>query len=555
MTYDCFTFNDEFKLLEIRLNELWDVVDKFVIVEGNQTFSGQTKPLYFKKNYKKFSKFKKKIIHVEVDLNQAPIISDLQYVDQTRYSQHQDAWAREFFQRNSILKGLVDCRPNDVILISDVDEIPNKNVLKKLRTIKGVVALEQQFYYHYFNCLSPEIWRAAKAVKFSELSSPQQIRDESQFKVLRNAGWHFTYFGKPADIAKKISSFSHQEYNTSEYTQLPTVDFKLMNGIDLFDRPIKYIFKKNDNELPAYILKNRTKFRKDFANFVTVQKNTQFRNEIYQLQKKINTLAPLEPQLKTVQEQLNTVLNSRGWKVLSFYRDTIKPKFTWSKKMDSQVSHVQNSNYSKEFARTYLREHKLRKLHIGCGSNIMDSWLNSDLHEDTQRIILDATKPFPFPDESFDYIYSEHTIEHLDYREGNHMLSEAFRVLKVGGKIRTATPNITFLTAFYNQKLNKTQKQYIAWAVNEFMSDIGINRASFVVNNFVRSWGHKFIYDIETLKASHAKVGFKNFQLHTPGQSKDRNLKNLEKHWQDMNKDFYKMETMILEATKPGRKK
>src|SRR5215470_4711811 len=90
----------------------------------------------------------------------------------------------------------------------------------------------------------------------------------------------------------------------------------------------------------------------------------------------------------------------------------------------------------------YLRRQHVRKLHIGCGSNILNGWLNSDLRPHTRDVLhLDATKRFPFDDELFDYIFSEHMIEHVSYAEGLFMLGECYRILKKNGRIRLSTPN------------------------------------------------------------------------------------------------------------------
>ena len=127
MIYDCFTFFNELDLLEIRLNVLNDVVDKFVLVEATTTFSGTPKPLYFNENKKRFDKFASKIIHV--------IINDTPIQPKTIIGEY---WSWEFFQRNAIVRGLVNCKETDTILISDLDEIPNPNQIKDFENSPGV---------------------------------------------------------------------------------------------------------------------------------------------------------------------------------------------------------------------------------------------------------------------------------------------------------------------------------------------------------------------------------------------------------------------------------
>src|SRR5579863_8430750 len=116
MIYDCFTFFNELELLELRLNELAGVVDRFVIVEATKTHSGKPKPLHYRDNQARISRFHSQIIHVIVD--------DMPVSD--------DAWTLENFQRNCIVRGLTGCRPDDFILISDLDELPRAGVVKRM---------------------------------------------------------------------------------------------------------------------------------------------------------------------------------------------------------------------------------------------------------------------------------------------------------------------------------------------------------------------------------------------------------------------------------------
>src|SRR5690349_24880068 len=119
MTYDCFTFFNELDLLEIRLNVLNPVVDKFVLVESTRTFQNKPKPLYFQQNATRFSAFKDKIIHIVVD--QFPDFGDWTEAN---------SWTLEHHQRNSINRGLTRCTRDDVVIISDLDEIPRPETIR-----------------------------------------------------------------------------------------------------------------------------------------------------------------------------------------------------------------------------------------------------------------------------------------------------------------------------------------------------------------------------------------------------------------------------------------
>lgn len=199
----------------------------------------------------------------------------------------------------------------------------------------------------------------------------------------------------------------------------------------------------------------------------------------------------------------------------------------------------------------YFTSHEIRKLQIGSGKNFLEGWLNSDITPDSKSVFLDATKRFPFADSSFDYIFCEHLIEHLEYREGVRMLRECFRILKPGGKICIATPDIHFLIELYNPKKTALQKKYISWAVNSFLPQAGSKEDVFVINNFFRSWGHKFIYDFQLLRKTMENIGFTEVSQQEPGKSGDSNLRNLESHGKEIGNEFNLMETFVAEGKKP----
>ncbi|MGN1154356.1 MAG: glycosyl transferase GT17 family protein, partial [Candidatus Gastranaerophilaceae bacterium] len=143
MIYDCFTFFNELDLLEIRLNVLNDYVDKFVLVESTKTFTGMDKPLYYKENKERFSHFNDKIIHIVLD--ETP---------------NEYAWHNECIQRNSISKGLTNCNDDDIILISDLDEIPTPEFIHKYKDIEGIKLFEINQYCYFLNCkaISQGVW-------------------------------------------------------------------------------------------------------------------------------------------------------------------------------------------------------------------------------------------------------------------------------------------------------------------------------------------------------------------------------------------------------------
>lgn len=212
--YDCFLFYNELDLLEIRLEELSPHVDKFVLVECAETFTGKEKPLYFAENKHRYEKFLPQIIHVVV---QERLNTD-------------NPWERESFQRNQIMQGLVDCKNRDIILISDVDEIPKGTRLSHLiqpilsRQATRTGSSQRLFFYFLNRYASDRIdWNGTTAVQFHSLlrKSPQYFREHrGDSPIISDMGWHFTWMGGPRHVVAKAYAQSHTEYTTNpHYTQ------------------------------------------------------------------------------------------------------------------------------------------------------------------------------------------------------------------------------------------------------------------------------------------------------------------------------------------------
>lgn len=200
----------------------------------------------------------------------------------------------------------------------------------------------------------------------------------------------------------------------------------------------------------------------------------------------------------------------------------------------------------------YLDSYKVKKLHIGAGTNILDGWLNTDLRPQSDELVyLDITEPLPFPDRTFDYIFSEHLIEHVPHTKAIYHLQECYRVLKPNGKLRVATPDLQFLITLYN-KDPKTdiQKRYIHKIVNGAFPDTGFYHETFAINYFFRGWGHEFIYDNATLQYTLHKAGFKNITRFPIKESDDLHLKNLEHHGSAISEEFNQLQTMAFEGTR-----
>lgn len=262
MIYDCFTFYNEQEMLKLRLNELNDVVDKFVLVESTKTFTNKPKELFFRDIYRdKFEAFRDKIIHVVVDdmpdgdvVNKQQILSD-------------DNWNREGFQRNAIMRGLTDCKDDDIILFGDVDEIPRKDRLIRYRdhNLQKSIRFHANTYYYALNYRNKQNDIVTSILmRYGNLkkTKPQDCRKSLiQEVVIESAGWHFSYMGSPEEIQKKIANFSHQEYNNEQYNTIEAIKKHIDDGIDIFDRGTMNKVVVTEYSHPEYVFKNQDYYK------------------------------------------------------------------------------------------------------------------------------------------------------------------------------------------------------------------------------------------------------------------------------------------------------
>ena len=216
---DCFIFYNEVDLLKYRLKLLKHVVDTFVIVESNQTFIGSPKELYLPKEL--LSEFN--VIHIVVDFTS------------------KSAWENEKLQRNAIEGGVkqLQLHSSDVLTITDLDEIPDPEMLQKVKSGEIIVTLNSMeldlYYYNLQNKIGK--WLLAKILKFENFKEPEALR-RTDCPIIPRAGWHLSYFGNPEFIANKIKNFSHQEYNSTAFTDIVLISERVKNKKDLFNRPI-----------------------------------------------------------------------------------------------------------------------------------------------------------------------------------------------------------------------------------------------------------------------------------------------------------------------------
>ncbi|MGL4495214.1 MAG: N-acetylglucosaminyltransferase [Beijerinckiaceae bacterium] len=275
--FDGFTFFKELDVLEIRLNELAPVVDRFVIVEATQTFAGKPKPLTFMENRDRFAPFFDKIIHVVVD----------------DFPPARSAWDREFHQRRAIMRGLGDAAPDDFVIISDVDEIPRRTALERVLAdgsgANAFTVFGMQEFHHRLNLHRDGFiwWLGSRMVPRHLLRDPQALRKLKaipsksapwmgplmrawqstgvfrhpvRYNLIEDGGWHFTSMGSAADVAEKIRSYSHQEFNTPEFIAEDRIEGLIASGRGLLIPDVKLRMADITKELPAHIGAHRERF-------------------------------------------------------------------------------------------------------------------------------------------------------------------------------------------------------------------------------------------------------------------------------------------------------
>ena len=290
--YDCFTYFDEKILLNFRLNYLSNYVDKFVISEANYTHSGSSKKLNF--NINDYPKFKNKIIYIPVTrkpdgLHKVNLKKNNNEINSKIIF---NGYLRENFQRNELQNGLTDAGPNDWIIISDLDEIPNLEETNLNKVKKKIIIFEQKFLFYKFNLFyENRIWHGSKACKKKFLLSPQWLRNVKSRKYsifrpdiffsnkkynsiyfVKNGGWHFTNLKTSKQIYYKFSNYLH--HREFEHSNLGIKDINKMikNKISIYNHEVDKSNSKFDGRielsrlpnkfLPRFLLKNLNSYKK-----------------------------------------------------------------------------------------------------------------------------------------------------------------------------------------------------------------------------------------------------------------------------------------------------
>ena len=286
--HDCFTFFNELDLLEIRLNELDPVVDRFVLVEATVTQRGQPKPLFFRENRERFAKFLPKIEHV--------VVEDMPAGPQTTSNN----WKRENFQRRAIMRGLTSAAPDDFVLISDLDEIPRAEVIAATiaKPDKAVYALEMENFRFFVNLRvegDERHWNKSRMARFKDIRDPQRLRSAGpqwrpgvnqsslmrQFRhykrmltstkrpmpwtVIPAAGWHFSAMNGVAAVRQKLNSIVENIDQLTDRSSERAIAAEILRHIEEGEK-YKMRLLPVDARFPKYLVAHRDRFRHFIAD-------------------------------------------------------------------------------------------------------------------------------------------------------------------------------------------------------------------------------------------------------------------------------------------------
>jgi len=264
--YDCFTFNNELDLLELRLTELYKHVDKFVIVEANRTFQNTPKPFYFIEHMDRFAPWLDKIIHYPV--TDMPVDSD--------------AWGRERHQRDAIAQAVVDADADDIIFVSDLDEIIRPETADAIRADdrNSIWGMRMPLFYFKFNYMlttTDSIYTTwAVACRKRLLNSAEDLRrnrfamnslplqhNQDGIRMMEHAGWQFSYLGDTDFARSKIQSFSHVETNQSWVLDRLDIDSSIALGIGIVPSAVeKFVAVQINEYMPRTIRSNLDRYSK-----------------------------------------------------------------------------------------------------------------------------------------------------------------------------------------------------------------------------------------------------------------------------------------------------
>jgi beta-1,4-mannosyl-glycoprotein beta-1,4-N-acetylglucosaminyltransferase len=263
--YDCFQYYNEDHMIDLRMNILNEDVDYFVISESTKNHQGENKKLNF--NINNFPKFKKKIIYLVAD-----------YKENKDFDKHMGGESViEQHQRNYLINGLNKANDNDMIILSDSDEIPDLNKLDKIKITTKFTAFSQKMFMYKINLqnISESNWIGSKVTLKKNLPEFQKLRnlkfkdypfwriDKLRMQII-NGGWHFSFLQTPKDIVEKIKSYSHGEFNKDKFINEDSIEKKILENKDIFERGFNLKKIELDETFPHFIQENK----KNLTNWI-----------------------------------------------------------------------------------------------------------------------------------------------------------------------------------------------------------------------------------------------------------------------------------------------
>ena len=289
--FDCFMYFDEELVLDVRFHHLYKYIDYFVIVESEFNHKGEKRDLNF--NINNFSKFKDKILYL-VKNNQPQEIKEILEADSENDKNNKyiiNAAYRENSQRNFIMEGLKEANDEDIILVSDVDEIPKIDNINFNKIKEKIFLFKQDMFYYKFNLSIPNYkWTGTKGCKFKNLKNPQWLRNikdrkypfyrldtffsENKYisiKIIEDGGWHFSYLKSANEIKHKLKSYLHHREFDLQSLSIKQIEETIKNKMAIYDLKADKTANKvgtgvklqnfDKQKLPRYIQSNEILFK------------------------------------------------------------------------------------------------------------------------------------------------------------------------------------------------------------------------------------------------------------------------------------------------------
>lgn len=263
--FDVFPFYNEFDILEIRLEELWNTVDQFVLIESNTTFTGKAKPYLFEENKERYTKYLSKIRHIKLD-------ASIEECKSVFPHETDDNWTREKYQRYAAVLNLTDVQDEDLVIIADCDEIPRAEIIDMIKVDENnydryhLFVIQCQYKINYMKIHHPSRHGNIMVTRGRVFTNPQREREytfhwtpkpENTVSV-DHGGWHLSYFGDEKHCINKIQSFSHSEQNKSSIIDNYNIDWMIRNryGQDGTGSTERFEIVVVDDYFPKHVYEN-----------------------------------------------------------------------------------------------------------------------------------------------------------------------------------------------------------------------------------------------------------------------------------------------------------